>query len=60
VRNKYAIKVFLDKTDWIYLTEAGGTMFEVVPKLFKTRKEAEKYSELFNNIEIVRYRNKNN
>ena len=58
--SKYAIRIFLNDDDWIYLTEAGGTMFEVVPKLFKTRKEAEKYSELFNNIEIVRYRNKNN
>ena len=41
MNTKYAIKIYLSRDDWIYITESRGNMYELEPMLYESRKEAE-------------------
>jgi hypothetical protein len=62
MKTRYAIKLMLATDDWIYLTEPSGTMFEVNPVLYKSRKEAEVFANSWRKkgkeacVKVVRYR----
>lgn len=45
---KYAVKIMLAVDDWIYITEdTGGNCWDLQPVLFDSRKEAEKYADVW-------------
>jgi hypothetical protein len=58
MKTTYAIKVYLSKDDWIYVTEPSGTMFEINPVLYQSRKQAELAASIWGKIftKVVRYR----
>lgn len=62
MKTRYAIKIALAADDWIYVTEPGGTMFEVRPVLFNTRELAEEHANIWrlagkeSCVKVVRYR----
>jgi hypothetical protein len=56
MKTRYAIKIALAADDWIYVTEPSGTMFEVTPVLFNSRKEAEEHAAIWGVSKVVRYR----
>jgi len=60
---QYAIKVMLSVDDWIYVTEdCKGNPWNLQPRLFKSRKDAEKFvaNVGWTVYKVVRYRKDKN
>ena len=58
MKTKYAIKIYLSRDDWIYITESRGNMYELEPMLYESRKEAELATSIWGKkcTKVVRYR----
>jgi len=58
MKTKYAIKIYLSRDDWIYITKSRGSMFELEPMLYESRKEAELATSNWGKkcTKVVRYR----
>jgi len=58
MKKRYAIKVMLSADDWIYITEDnGGNCWDLVPLLFKTKKEAMEHAKIWSSrhTKVVEY-----